>query len=146
MSSKARAFQQACRLRNQARARDDKAQAARLPTSTASSPIHFLTLTSRGRPSHKPTTLIYSFDSSRRLRLSPQMQCRRASTNSGPSRRAITVTSDDGRYNWSDLSTGEKAARGTQQTFNFLLVCAGLIGTVRRKTSQTVYITHRREH
>lgn len=56
------------------------------------------------------------------------------------------MTSDDGRYNWSDLSTGEKAARGTQQTFNFLLVCAGLIGTVRRKTSQTVYITHRREH
>jgi hypothetical protein len=56
---------------------------------------------------------------------------RSASTSSGPSRRAITVTSDDGRYDWKDLSTGEKAARGTQQTFNFALVSLGLVGTVR---------------
>ncbi|RMZ86601.1 hypothetical protein DV736_g6173, partial [Chaetothyriales sp. CBS 134916] len=53
-----------------------------------------------------------------------------ASTSSPtPSRRSITVTSDDGRYNWSELSTGEKAARSTQQTFNFVLVVAGLTGT-----------------
>ncbi|EHY60956.1 Mitochondrial import inner membrane translocase subunit tim21 [Exophiala dermatitidis] len=51
-------------------------------------------------------------------------------TPSGPSRRAISVTSDDGRYNWSELSTGEKAARGTQQMFNFLLVSLGLVGTI----------------
>ncbi|KPI43252.1 Mitochondrial import inner membrane translocase subunit tim21 [Cyphellophora attinorum] len=44
-------------------------------------------------------------------------------------RRAITVTSDDGRYHWSELSTGEKAARGTQQTFNAALVAAGVGGT-----------------
>ncbi|OAP54632.1 hypothetical protein AYL99_11080 [Fonsecaea erecta] len=56
-------------------------------------------------------------------------QSRHASTSSSSSsgRRAVTVTSDDGRYNWNELSTGEKAARGTQQTFNFLLVSLGLI-------------------
>ena len=48
----------------------------------------------------------------------------------GPTRRAVTVTTDDGRYKWSDLTTGEKAARTTQQSFNFLLVAAGLVGTV----------------
>ena len=45
------------------------------------------------------------------------------------SRRAVTVTSDDGRYDWNELSRGEKAARTTQQTFNTLLVAAGLGGT-----------------
>ncbi|RMD42479.1 hypothetical protein DV735_g2644, partial [Chaetothyriales sp. CBS 134920] len=39
------------------------------------------------------------------------------------------VTSDDGRYSWSELSTGEKAVRSTQQTINFLLVVAGVAGT-----------------
>ena len=47
------------------------------------------------------------------------------------SRRAVTVTSDDGRYEWSELTTTEKAARTTQQSFNFLLVAAGAVGTVR---------------
>lgn len=57
---------------------------------------------------------------------------RHASSNPGASRRAITVTSDDGRYAWSELSTGEKAARTTQQSFNFLLVGAGVVATVRK--------------
>lgn len=51
-------------------------------------------------------------------------------SSSRPTRRAITVTSDDGRYHWSELSTGEKAARSTQQSFNFLFASAGAIGTV----------------
>lgn len=50
--------------------------------------------------------------------------------NQKPSRRAITVTSDDGRYHWSELSTGEKAARTTQQSFNFVFVTAGAVGVV----------------
>jgi mitochondrial import inner membrane translocase subunit TIM21 len=50
-------------------------------------------------------------------------------SSSTPRRRAITVTSDDGRYHWSELSTSEKAARGTQQTFNAALVAAGIGGT-----------------
>lgn len=50
-------------------------------------------------------------------------------SSSIPRRRSITVTSDDGRYHWSELSTGEKAARGTQQTFNTALVIAGISGT-----------------
>ena len=53
------------------------------------------------------------------------------SSSKTSSRRAVTVTSDDGRYDWGELSTGEKAARTTQQTFNLLLVAAGLGGTVR---------------
>ena len=53
-----------------------------------------------------------------------------SSSNPSSRRRSITVTSDDGRYNWSELSRGEKAARSTQQTANFLLVAAGLTGTV----------------
>lgn len=53
-----------------------------------------------------------------------------SSSTSKPTRRAITVTSDDGRYHWSELSTGEKAARGTQQSFNFVFVTAGAVGTI----------------
>lgn len=52
-----------------------------------------------------------------------------SSTN--PPRKAVTVTTDDGRYRWSDLSTREKAARSTQQSFNLALVAAGAVGTVR---------------
>ena len=47
------------------------------------------------------------------------------------SRRSVTVANDDGRVQWQDLSIGEKAARTTQQTFNFGLVLAGFAGTVR---------------
>jgi import inner membrane translocase subunit TIM21 len=46
-----------------------------------------------------------------------------------PSRRAVTVTSDDGRINWGDLSAREKAARTTQQSFNFLVIAAGVLMT-----------------
>src|SRR5271154_1080505 len=47
-----------------------------------------------------------------------------------PQRKAITITSDDGRLHWSELSTREKAARSTQQSVNFLIVAAGAAGTV----------------
>jgi mitochondrial import inner membrane translocase subunit TIM21 len=47
-----------------------------------------------------------------------------------PQRKAITVTSDDGRLHWSELSTREKAARSTQQSINFVIVAAGAAGTV----------------
>lgn len=45
-------------------------------------------------------------------------------------RKQVTVRNDDGRVQWNDLTTGEKAARTTQQTFNFGVVFAGFIGTV----------------
>ena len=48
-----------------------------------------------------------------------------------PSRKQITVVSDDGRVQWKDLSRGEKAARTTQQTFNFGLILLGFVMTVR---------------
>lgn len=45
-------------------------------------------------------------------------------------RKQVTVRNDDGRVQWNDLTTREKAARTTQQTFNFGVVLAGLVGTV----------------
>lgn len=48
-----------------------------------------------------------------------------------PSRKQITVVNDDGRVQWKDLSGREKAARTTQQTFNFGLVLLGFVMTVR---------------
>lgn len=48
----------------------------------------------------------------------------------GPSRKQITVASDDGRVRWGDLSTVEKAARTTQQTFNLGIILAGMVMTV----------------
>ncbi|MCJ1277751.1 mitochondrial import inner membrane translocase subunit tim21 [Puttea exsequens] len=46
------------------------------------------------------------------------------------SRKQVTVRNDDGRVRWGDLTTREKAARTTQQTFNFGVVLAGLLGTI----------------
>ncbi|KAJ5556275.1 L-galactonate dehydratase [Penicillium frequentans] len=55
-------------------------------------------------------------------------------TQSNPSgttkrRRNITVLSDDGRYEWGDLSGREKVSRATQQSFNFVVVIAGVVLT-----------------
>lgn len=44
-------------------------------------------------------------------------------------RRAVTVANDTGRVPWQDLSTGEKAARTTQQTFNLGIVLLGVGAT-----------------
>lgn len=49
---------------------------------------------------------------------------------SNANRRQVTITSDDGRIRWGDLSAREKAARTTQQSFNFLIIAAGVVGTV----------------
>ena len=45
-------------------------------------------------------------------------------------RRRVTVFGDDGSASWGSLSSSEKAARTTQQSFNFLLVGAGAVATV----------------
>lgn len=50
--------------------------------------------------------------------------------NSSTTRKQVTVVNDDGRVKWGQLSTGEKVARTTQQSFNFLVVLAGAAGTV----------------
>lgn len=50
---------------------------------------------------------------------------------SGPTRKQISVMSDDGRYKWSELSGKEKIARATQQSFNFVIVIVGVVMTVR---------------
>ncbi|KAM3456113.1 hypothetical protein MY3296_001982 [Beauveria thailandica] len=48
----------------------------------------------------------------------------------GPKRRSVTPFNDDGYVPWRELSIPEKAARATQQSFNFGLVLVGLVLTV----------------
>ncbi|KAM3556507.1 hypothetical protein MY1884_005022 [Beauveria asiatica] len=47
----------------------------------------------------------------------------------GPKRRSVTPFNDDGYVPWRELSIPEKAARATQQSFNFGLVLVGLVLT-----------------
>ena len=46
------------------------------------------------------------------------------------SRKQVTIGNDDGRVPWGQLTAGEKAARTTQQTFNFGVILAGAVGLV----------------
>ncbi|MCJ1249602.1 mitochondrial import inner membrane translocase subunit tim21 [Trapelia coarctata] len=46
-----------------------------------------------------------------------------------PSRKQVTIVNDDGRVNWNDLTTREKAARSTQKTFHFGIILIGLVMT-----------------
>lgn len=48
----------------------------------------------------------------------------------GPKRRTVTPFNDDGFVPWNELSAGEKAARATQQSFNFGMILVGLVLTV----------------
>lgn len=52
-------------------------------------------------------------------------------TPQGPKRKKVTAFNDDGQVPWSELSAGEKASRATQQSFNFGMIVAGVILTVR---------------
>lgn len=60
------------------------------------------------------------------------------STTPRPRRKAVTPFNDDGRVPWGELSAGEKAARTTQQTFNFGFIILGAVLTVssRRKIGE----------
>ncbi|KAL2000778.1 hypothetical protein VTN02DRAFT_2643 [Thermoascus thermophilus] len=53
----------------------------------------------------------------------------REGSASGPTRKQITVMSDDGRLRWSELTGKEKVARATQQSFNFMIVVIGAVMT-----------------
>ncbi|KAG6041381.1 mitochondrial import inner membrane translocase subunit tim21 [Claviceps citrina] len=46
-----------------------------------------------------------------------------------PKRRSVTPFNDDGYVPWKELSVAEKAARATQQTFNFGIVLVGVVFT-----------------
>ncbi|GES57935.1 import inner membrane translocase subunit tim21 [Aspergillus terreus] len=52
-----------------------------------------------------------------------------SSTRSTPRRRRVGVLSDDGRYEWGELSGREKVARATQQSLNFVVIIAGAVLT-----------------
>ncbi|WYZ46331.1 hypothetical protein EsH8_IX_000556 [Colletotrichum jinshuiense] len=56
-------------------------------------------------------------------------------STTGPKRKTVTPFNDNGSVPWSQLSAGEKAARATQQSFNFGLILAGLA-----LTSGVVYV------
>ncbi|CAK4033214.1 Mitochondrial import inner membrane translocase subunit tim21 [Lecanosticta acicola] len=62
-------------------------------------------------------------------------QARTATTSSLPNqsaasrRRSVTVINDTGAVPWTKLRAGEKAARATQQTFNFGIVALGVVLT-----------------
>ncbi|KAJ5485108.1 L-galactonate dehydratase [Penicillium diatomitis] len=66
------------------------------------------------------------------LRLTTRRElARHYATQTGPrpKRRNITVLSDDGRYEWGELSGREKVSRATQQSINFVVVIAGAVLT-----------------
>lgn len=67
-----------------------------------------------------------------------------ASRQVAPTRKQVTVVSDDGRVQWQDLSRREKVARTTQQTFNFGLVLSGFILTVCAPTESINAVTKSR--
>lgn len=56
-----------------------------------------------------------------------------AGTTKTSSRKQVTIGNDDGSVPWGQLSAGEKAARTTQQTFNFGVILAGAVGLVWRR-------------
>lgn len=47
-----------------------------------------------------------------------------------PKRRSVTPFNDTGSVPWSELSATEKAARATQQSYNFGMIIVGLVFTV----------------
>lgn len=55
-----------------------------------------------------------------------------------PRRKTVTPFNDDGRVAWGELSAGEKAARTTQQTFNFSFILLGAVLTVRLSRNPAV--------
>ncbi|GAQ43327.1 mitochondrial import inner membrane translocase subunit Tim21 [Aspergillus niger] len=59
------------------------------------------------------------------------LSLRKYATTQGaaPKRRNVTVLSDDGRYEWGELSGREKVARATQQSVNFVVIIAGAVLT-----------------
>jgi hypothetical protein len=49
---------------------------------------------------------------------------------SGPTRKQITVVSDDGRVKWGQLNAREKVARTTQKSFHLGIILTGVVMTV----------------
>ncbi|KAM0465571.1 hypothetical protein ACHAPV_001623 [Trichoderma viride] len=52
-----------------------------------------------------------------------------AATTPKPKRRGVTPFNDTGFVPWSELSAAEKAARATQQSYNFGMIIVGLVAT-----------------
>ncbi|KAK4499018.1 hypothetical protein PRZ48_009530 [Zasmidium cellare] len=82
----------------------------------------------------RPLSPLFVFQAGSRPATTPP-QTRTATTSSLPHnsttsrRKAVTVINDTGRVPWTNLSPGEKAARATQQTFNFGIVALGVVVT-----------------
>ncbi|KAF2455088.1 mitochondrial import inner membrane translocase subunit Tim21 [Lineolata rhizophorae] len=85
-----------------------------------------------GRPRTTVQSLKSTFASTRKLACAQTYATHSTlgdSSKGSSSRRQVTVGNDDGRVLWGDLSVREKAARTTQQSFNFLVVIAGIAAT-----------------
>ncbi|KAJ5172544.1 TIM21-domain-containing protein [Penicillium capsulatum] len=78
-----------------------------------------------------------SYGASRALTYYPRAELARlyatqTNTGHGPRttrKRHITVLSDDGQLAWGELTGREKFSRATQQSFNFVIVLAGVVLT-----------------
>lgn len=59
-------------------------------------------------------------------------------TSPRPRRKAVTAFNDDGRVPWGELSAMEKAARTTQQSFNFGFIILGAVLTASLLAKRSV--------
>lgn len=104
------------------------AAAAILNMSTPMQPASALSLATAGRrlsgPGAAPSLMRRTYATQHSLGAT-------GAASSGPRRKSVTPFNDDGHVPWSELSAGEKAARATQQTFNFGLILVGIVLTVR---------------
>ncbi|KAL5365136.1 TIM21-domain-containing protein [Aspergillus floccosus] len=85
-------------------------------------------------PRASPSALLLSHSIPRTAILSRSYATRsdlggNSGTQSTPRRRRVGVLSDDGRYEWGELSGREKVARATQQSLNFVVIIAGAVLT-----------------
>ncbi len=66
-----------------------------------------------------------------------------SNASSRPRRKAVTAFNDDGRVPWGDLTGKEKAARATQQTFNFSFIIVGAILTVSLVEKESMAVANK---
>ncbi|KAF2424489.1 TIM21-domain-containing protein [Tothia fuscella] len=77
----------------------------------------------------KPTSKGLSLSLSHQHRRRTYATTKQAPPPSPPKHRQVTTFNDDGHIRWSALSLREKSARTTQQSFNFLVIIAGVLLT-----------------
>ena len=95
---------------------------ASLPRIVRASPVEALVSSSRCLSVHRAACRRYATHSNLG-----------GASKSSTNRRAVTLA-NDGPARWGELNTGEKVVRSTEQSFNFVVVIAGIVATVCRCT------------